>query len=46
MKSREQKRTEAIERAKEAFVYMRKENRGWTLEKYLDIFRKKEDKQS
>lgn len=39
MKSKEQKRAEAIQRAKSSYVVKRWEQRGWTLEEYLDIFR-------
>lgn len=44
MKSKEQKRAEAIERAKWSYVVKRYEMRGVSLQEYLDQFRRKEDR--
>lgn len=44
MKSKQQKRAEAIERAKNSYVFKNYEQRGILLEEYLDLFRPKEYK--
>lgn len=44
MKSKEQKRAEAIERANWSYVVKRYESRGVSLQEYLNQFRRKEDR--
>lgn len=43
MKSKEQKRAEAIGRAKKSYVFKNWEKRGWTEEEYLNLFRTKDE---